>query len=126
MGAVSLMADSKNNRKKQKKEFTIEWDHEADVVRYANQLAVQFTQSEAHLSFFEIKPPLPTMRVTSGDTGENPLPPTIKAKCVARIIVSPSRIGEFLRVISDGLQEVTKPNDDEVNATPKKNVRGEL
>ncbi len=115
------MAENRNTRKKTKPDQVVEWDQEDHVVRYANQLVVQFTQSEAHLSFFEIRPPIPTTDVSEHESTRVVAPSRIKANCVARIIVSQTRIDEFLKAIARGLEHVKKGIEEAQTATQNKN-----
>ena len=82
-------------------EIPIEW-HISDsiVARYATNMAVQHTDREIILSFFEIIPPL---IFTSQDQEVLQSLKSIRANCVARIIVSPERMQKFIDVLQENL-----------------------
>ena len=74
------------------------------VSRYATNIVVQYTGSEFIVSFFEAKPP-----ILLGSPEENletmRLLGRIRADCVARVVVAPEHMQEFLKVIKE---QVTK------------------
>lgn len=77
----------------------IEWQHPEGIVsRYANNIVVQHTEHEFILSFFELKPPL-----LAGSPEEQAAKlealGAVQAECVARIIISPSRIQDLIEVL---------------------------
>lgn len=61
---------------------------------YANQMIVQNTLNEFTISFFQILQP-PILKPEDIEKVE-----TIDAECVARVIVSPDKMGEFVDAIN--------------------------
>lgn len=79
----------------------IEWHYPDGMAgRFANHMVVQFDEHECHISFFEIKPPLV---LGTPDEAANQLKAmkTIRADCVARVIVSDGRMPGFVKAIQD-------------------------
>ncbi|NLE43846.1 MAG: DUF3467 domain-containing protein [Chloroflexi bacterium] len=70
------------------------------VSRYATNFVVQHTENEFILSFFEAEAP-----ILLGTPEENLATlqsiGSVKARCVARIIVSPSRMPELIRIMGE-------------------------
>jgi hypothetical protein len=84
-------------------ELPIEWHvPEGTVSRYATNLTVQHTDHEFIISFYEIDPPL-----LLGSAEENAAKlkelEAVQAELVARIIVAPRRMPEFIRVLQENL-----------------------
>ncbi len=84
--------------------FRLEWCIPKDLIsRYATNFIVQHTQNEFILSFFEVLPPLllgsPEEVEAQADQIE-----TIDAHCVARVILTPDRLEQLLRVLQINLQ----------------------
>jgi len=71
--------------------------------RYATNMVVQRTEHEFVLSFFEVYPP---MVIGSPDEIKTQLEQleTVRAECIARIIVAASRMPEFVEVLQKNLQ----------------------
>jgi hypothetical protein len=82
----------------------IEWQFPPNLVsHYATNLVVQRTEQEFVISFFELRQPIllgSTEEKESALASVNSVP----AVCVARIIVSSTRMPEFVRVLQDQLQ----------------------
>ena len=77
----------------------IEWQlPEGIVSRYANNIVVQQTEHEFILSFFEIQPPL-LLGSPEEQAAKLEALGAVRAECVARIIISPSRIQSFIEVL---------------------------
>lgn len=84
-------------------ELPIEWHvPENAVSRYATNLTVQHTDHEFIISFFEIDPPL---LVGSAEENAKKLKEleAVRAELIARIIVAPGRMPEFIRVLQENL-----------------------
>ena len=83
----------------------IEWVVPDDVVtRYVTNMVVQHSTAEFLVSFFEVQPP-----ILIGSTEEDARTrlsqlKSISAKCVARIVVTPDRMEEFVRVLTGNLE----------------------
>jgi hypothetical protein len=74
----------------------IDWQVPAGVIsRYVTHLVVQGTEHEFFLSFFEARPPL--------IFGPLPDEVTVPAECVARIVLTPERLAEFVGVLQDAV-----------------------
>lgn len=81
----------------------IEWHVPENIVsQYATNLVVQHSEHEFRLYFFEIQPPLllgtPEERQAKLEQIES-----VRAECVARIIVAAERMPEFVRVLQENL-----------------------
>jgi hypothetical protein len=86
----------------------IEWFFpEGQIGRYANQVLVQNAQHECHVSFFEVRPP-----VLLGEPDEvreqTKNLKSVRAECVARIIVAKDFIPEIIKALQD-FQDQQKP-----------------
>lgn len=83
----------------------IKWHFPKGLIsRYASNMLVQFTENECNLSFFEIKPPL---LLGDLDKAKATLK-SIKAECVARIVVSTGRIPEFLKALNGAWEQYSQ------------------
>ena len=83
----------------------LEWHVPDDLAsHYATNFVVQHTDAEFILSFFEIVPP-----IVVGSEEERRAQiekiPSVRADCVARIIVSPQRLPDFLKAIQTNLEK---------------------
>jgi hypothetical protein len=81
----------------------IEWQIPTDLVsHYATHIVVQRTEQEFTISFFEVRQPLligpPEQRQAELENIHS-----VPAICVARIVISPARMPEFAKVMSDNL-----------------------
>jgi hypothetical protein len=83
-------------------EFPIEW-HVPDSIRsqYATNMVVQHTEQEFIISFFEMQPPLLLGNLSVDDIQSLP---SIRADCVARIIVARDRMPRFVEALQTNLQ----------------------
>lgn len=92
---------------KQQVEFRkvpLEWKFPEDLVsRYATNLVVQHTEHEFVISFFEVTPPVVLGEPEEVVSTIHQLQ-SVPATCVARIIVSPERLEDFIRVLEDNLE----------------------
>jgi hypothetical protein len=83
----------------------IEWHFPSNIVgRYATNIVVQHTEHEFIVSFFEAYPP-----IVLGDPKERQATleqlSSVPAVCVARLIVAPERLAEFVKVLQDNLEK---------------------
>jgi hypothetical protein len=90
----------------------IEWHIPDDIqARYATNLVVQHLEHEFVISFFEIKPP-----ILLGDPKEiaekAQAVKSIKAKCIAQIIVAEERMPDFIRTMQDNLRHFKEEASD--------------
>jgi hypothetical protein len=94
--------------KKNRKAVPIEWCFPNNFIsRYATNLAIQHSEHEFILSFFEAKPPL--LIGTPEELKKQVLNiKSIKAECVARIIISAERMPTFVKVLQDNLAQFQK------------------
>ena len=82
----------------------IEWHYPEDQIsRYASNIIVQHGRREFILSFFEVRSPVllgsPEEREEAARSLES-----VRAECVARIIVAPDALQEFIEVMQDNLR----------------------
>lgn len=70
------------------------------ISRYVTNMVVQSVDSEMKLSFFEIKPDIQL-------DGNRPIT-EVRADCVASIIVTPSRMQQFMEVMQQHLDKQNK------------------
>lgn len=92
-------------------EVPLEWHFPDSIIsRYATNLVVQNTEHEFILSFFEFNPPIvlgtPEERREQIEKLE-----TVRGECVARIIVSPERLPNFINVLQDNLKRYQTKKD---------------
>jgi len=86
-----------------RKEIPIEWIIPEDTVtRYASNMVVQHTESEFIISFFETQPPIILGTPDEAEALMSQLR-SVRAKCVARVVVSPKRMEEFITVLQNNL-----------------------
>jgi hypothetical protein len=83
-------------------ELPIEWYiPDAIASTHVTNLVIQYTPSEFIVSFFEIKPPM-LVGVPNKEVLESIK--SIRADCVARIIVSPDRMPGFVNALQTNLE----------------------
>ena len=85
------------------KSVPIEWFVPDEVVtKYATNMVVQHSEHDFTLLFFEAQPPI---IVGPTDQKQKALESvkSVTARCVARIVVAPARMKEFIRVLSENL-----------------------
>ena len=94
----------------------IEWQFDNVTTRFANQLVAQFDQHEVILSFFEIRPP---MIFGDGTTNKQQAAAlkSVKAECVARVVVSRERFPDFVRIQQEKLSDSKPEQRDEKGAS---------
>ena len=91
----------------------IEWHSPEELVsRYANNIIVQHTPHEFIVSFFETRPPLvvgePEELAKQLESMKS-----VRSVCVARIIINPDRMGEFIKALQVNYQNYLSKNSDE-------------
>ncbi len=81
-------------------------------MQYADNLAITHTESEFIMSFLQVQPPLVL-------EGHEP-PTSVRTQCVARIIVSPSRMPQFIETLFKNWQRYTAnyATPEDANAEP--------
>ena len=82
----------------------IEWYFPEDIIsRYANNIIVQHSENEFIISFFEVRSPLilgtPEEEKTKWEQIE-----TVRAECVARIVISAGKMPEFIGALQRNLE----------------------
>jgi hypothetical protein len=92
----------------------VEWHSSEDIVsRYATNMVVQHSDQEFIISFFEARPPLVLGKPEEIEAKLSQMK-SVRADCVARIIVSTGRMPEFVKVLQDTLANyLAKFNDSE-------------
>jgi hypothetical protein len=95
---------AKSKKTTQPKSLPLEWSFpEGLVSRYANNIMVQHSRNEFIVSFFETRPPL---LIGTVDRIERVKSETkaIAAECVARIVVSPNKMRDFIKVLNRNIE----------------------
>jgi hypothetical protein len=83
---------------KQEREIPIIWDFSEDLVTgYATNMLVQVGEHELFVSFFETPPPL-LLNPKDVETLES-----VRAECIARIVILPERVPKFIEVLQKQL-----------------------
>jgi hypothetical protein len=78
----------------------IEWHiSEGIITRFATNMVVQFIEHEFKITFFELQP---SIRLDKSD----PLPKSVRADCVASVIVTTERLEKFVEVLQAQLNQV--------------------
>lgn len=98
------MADSD---KKQERVFRlpIEWHYpEGFESRYATNFIVQHTEQEFYLSFFDFPPPI-FLGSEEEKLAQLEQIDSVQASAVARIVISPGRMQEFIDILQDNLRK---------------------
>jgi len=83
----------------------LEWHISEDLIsRYANNIVVQFEGHEFIISFFEVRPPV---LLGSSEEIEAKLKQfeSVRAECVARIIVAADRMPGFVEALQANLNK---------------------
>ena len=90
----------------------LEWNISDKIVpHYATNLTVQTGENEIIVSFFRTLPPL---LVGTAEEVQQQLAgiKSVKAECIAQVIVSPSRMQEFIGVMQTGLTNYIKAHSE--------------
>ena len=87
------------------RQVLIEWHiPEGIVSKYATNMVVQHSDQEFILSFFELQPPI--IFGTPQDLEKLDAASSIRAECIARVIVSTERMPRFIEVLQATVQRV--------------------
>jgi hypothetical protein len=90
-----------SDQDEQPKRVPIDWHYPDGLVsRYADNLVVQHTPDAFVLSFFEVQPPLLTGSPEEKQARLQHIE-TVRAECVARVIVPPGQIESIIRVLQE-------------------------
>jgi len=104
-------------------QLPIEWYFPEDIIsRYAMNLVVQHSEHEFIISFFEVERPLvfgPPEQVGARLKEIK----SVRAKCVARIIVAAERMPEFVRVLQANLDSYLAKKSEQGNEHHESTVR---
>jgi hypothetical protein len=80
----------------------IEWHFPEQLIgRYANQIMVQMGPNECNISFFEIQPPVIVGATEEEVRQQERQVTTVRANCVARLIVPNEMVGTIAKAIGD-------------------------
>lgn len=83
----------------------IEWCYPDDLItRYSNNIVVQHTKNEFILSFFEVRPPVIFGELEHVQQELDKMA-SIRAECIARIVVSPEQIANFIKALQDNFDK---------------------
>lgn len=94
-------------------QLPIEWSFPNDLInRYANNMIVQHTSHEFIVSFFETIPPLVFGKSIEQEKQSETLK-SVRSTCVARLIIHPERMGEFIQALHMNYQNYLSKNTDE-------------
>ena len=89
------------------KQIPVEWHIPEQIVsRYASNMVVQNTGQEFIISFFEIFPPL--LFGTPADLAKLDQLESVRAECIARIIVSKDRMPKFIEALQTNFERGTE------------------
>ena len=95
---------SEENDEITRMEIPIDWHFPSDIIsRYATNMTVQGTPNEVIISFFELFPPMvlgPTPEATQAQVMRIK---SLQAKCVARLVILPDKLPEFIEVLQKSL-----------------------
>lgn len=95
------MAARKRPAKKKPAERVIPmlWNYPEDIISgYATNILVQAGEEELYVSFFEAQPPV-ILATKDWDSIES-----VKADCIARIVITPDRMSKFIDVLQKQLE----------------------
>ena len=96
------------------RQIPVNWTFPVDLVSgYATNMLVQSGESELYVSFFEVPPP-----VLFGPEDTKTLE-SVTAECIARIIISPDRLGKFIEVLQQQLKNFNQKKDNKQRSASK-------
>ena len=96
---------------KTEKQVVVEWHIPENVVtKYATNMVVQHSDQEFILSFFEILPPI--ILGTPQDLEKLETLSSVRAECIARVIVSAERMPRFVQVLQQNLEKAISKQED--------------
>jgi hypothetical protein len=80
------------------RQIPVKWDFPEDLVSgYATNMVVQVGEHELFVSFFETPPPF-VLTPQDAETLES-----VRAECIARIVIAPERMPKFIEVLQKQL-----------------------
>lgn len=86
----------------ERREIPVEWHIGDNVIsRYATNMVVQRTEHEFIISFFEIKP---LILLTPKDVERLEKIDSVRAECIARVVVAAERMPLFIQVLQTNLE----------------------
>ncbi len=95
------------------KQVPIEWHIPEDLISgYATNMVVQHSEQEYVLSFFELLPPI--ILGTPQELEKLDTMSSVRAECIARIIVSAERMPKFIQVLQQTLERVAAKQEGQV------------
>lgn len=91
-------------------EVPIEWYVPDSIIsRYATNMVIQHTGQEFIISFFDTKPPIivgqPTKEILDSLK-------SVRAECIARVIVSPTRMSQFVEALQTNLARAVSKTEE--------------
>jgi hypothetical protein len=96
--------DAMHDQEPQQVAVPIDWHVPEDLAcQYATNLVVQHTAHEFMISFFRLAPPL-IVGTTEEQKAQLEQIGYVRADCVARLIIAPGRMPEFLQVLQANLE----------------------
>jgi hypothetical protein len=112
-GIANMSDNGANENEEQPVAIPIEWHvPETLVSRYATNLTVQRAEHETIISFFELPPPL-ILGTPADIRAQMQELPSVRAVCVARLIVANGRMPDFVRVLQGVIREDTTEQAEE-------------
>lgn len=105
---MSKKVAAQKNKLKTPVNIPVDWRIPDDMLgKYATNILVQANENEFVIYFFEISPPIllgsPEEQQAKIERLES-----IKASCLSKIIVSPQRLPEFVKVLQDQIDRQSK------------------
>lgn len=89
----------------------LEWHCSDDIIsHYANNMVVQRGRNEFILSFFETRPPL-VIGTPEEQRTKLAQVKSVRAECVARLIIHPSRMKDFVEVLRGHLEKIDEAGE---------------
>ncbi len=83
----------------------IEWYFPEDIIsRYANNITVQHSENEFIISFFEVRSPM-ILGTPEEEKAKWEQIETVRAECVARVIVTTGKMSEFISALQRNLEK---------------------
>ena len=102
-----------NEHDPNERQASIEWHiPEGTVSRYATNMVVQHSEQEFILSFFELLPPI--ILGTPQELEKLDKMTSVRAECIARVIVSADRMPKFIEVLQQTLEKVAAKREGQI------------
>lgn len=94
------------------KRIPVEWEQDSDkiITRYATNFAIQHTENEFFLTFYEIRPPFALGNEEEVKKQYQSLD-KIKAECVARIAISANELPAIIEACKTNLETYRKKQE---------------